>query len=43
MNDYKKHFDELGQLRAGDYNPWSTVDRVILAIFAVTIVLIGLI
>jgi hypothetical protein len=38
MNQYKKHFDELGQLRSGDYMPWTKADKVILGIFVVTII-----
>ena len=38
MNDYKKHFDELGQFRSGDFHPWTTADKVILVIFVVTII-----
>ena len=40
MNDYKKHFDELGQLRSGDYMPWTKADKVILVIFVVTILML---
>lgn len=40
MNGYRKHFDHLGQLRAGDYNTWSTTDKLIVVCLAVTILLL---
>lgn len=41
MNQYRKHFDELGQLRAGDFSPWTRAEKAVLICFVFTIVLIG--
>ena len=37
MNQYKKHFDHLGQMRAGDFMPWTTAEKAIAVCLLVTV------
>ena len=37
MNAYRRNFDHLGQLRAGDFSPWTRADKAILLIAVVVI------
>lgn len=37
MNAYRSNFDHLGQLRAGDFSPWTRADKAILVLFVVVI------
>ena len=37
MSQYRRNFDHLGQLRAGDYSPWRKSDKTILILFVVVI------
>lgn len=34
---YRQAFDHLGQLRAGDYSPWTRADKALLVLFVVVI------
>lgn len=37
MSQYRRNFDHLGQLRAGDFSPWTRADKAILVLFVVVI------
>ena len=37
MNAYRRNFDHLGQLHAGDFSPWTRADKTILILFVVVI------
>jgi len=41
MNQYRKHFDHLGQLRAGDFSAWTTSYRAIVICLVVTVCLLS--
>ena len=38
---YHKHFDHLGQLRAGDYSPWNRNDKTLIVLFVVVVLLLS--
>lgn len=37
MNRYKDKFDHLGRMRSGDYMPWTTADKIIMALCVVCV------
>lgn len=41
MNQYRRNFDHLGQLRAGDFSPWTRADKTVVILLVV--VILGLI
>jgi len=38
MNAYRRNFDHLGQLRAGDFSPWTRADKAIVVLFVAVVI-----
>ena len=38
MNQYRRNFDHLGQLRAGDYAPWTRAEKTIVILFVAVVI-----
>ena len=41
--NYRDNFNHLGEMREGDYQPWTLEDRVVLALFVVGVVFLTII